>query len=231
VASKAGLRLDPVGARLAGGEVKGTIALDLAPDLRWSLELGIEGASVATLLKEAGGAPTAEGRVAGRASLAGTGGVATARGKGQAEIRDCRLLDHAVTKALALALQMPELASPRFEECRVEFEVGGGVARTPVLRFKSRTLELTGRGTFGLVTSALDYDMTLAIGPDLLARIPGNTTRAAFKKREDGFSTLDFGVTGTAAAPKVDLVQKLGASLATEAVKEGIRKLFRKKSN
>jgi hypothetical protein len=183
-----------------------------------------------TLRKEAGAAPTLTGILEAGAALSGTGGLPTAKGKGQAEIRDCRFVDHPVTKAVALVLQLPELASPRFDECVVEFDVAAGVARTP-LRFKGKTLELTGRGTYGLVTSALDYDLTLALGPDLLARIPGHTTRAAFKKREDGFGTLDFGVTGTAAAPKVDLAQKLGMSLATEAAKEGLRKLFRKKSN
>ena len=108
--------------------------------------------------------------------------------------------------------------------------MAGGVARTTA-PLQEQMLELTGSGTYGLASSALDYDMTLGLGPELLAKIPGNTTRAAFKRREDGFGTLDFGVTGTAAAPRVDLVQQLGPSLATEAAKEGLRKLFRKKPN
>ena len=228
--SKRGLGLEPIEARLAGGPVKGKVRLDLAPDLRWAMDLGIASASVATLLKEAGAAPSLSGSLDATAALSGTGGAPTAKGKGRAQIHDCRVLDHAVTRALAALLQLPELAQPRFDECLVEFDVAGGVARTP-LRFKGKMLELTGRGTYGLVSSALDYDMTLGLGPELLAKIPGNTTRAAFKRREDGFGTLDFGVTGTAVAPKVDLVQKLGLSLATEAAKEGLRKLFRKKSN
>jgi len=123
------------------------------------------------------------------------------------------------------------LKEPRFDECRMEFEVGGGVVRTTVLSLKGPTLELTGKGTYGLATSALDYDMTLGLSKELLSKVPGNTTRAAFKKREDGFGTLDFGVAGTAAAPKVDLLSRFGASVATEAAKEGLRKLFDKKKN
>ena len=192
--SKRGLGLDPIEARLAGGAVTGKIRLDLAPELRWAIDLAVGGASMATLLKEASATPSLSGTLEANAALSGTGGAPTAKGEGKAEIRDCRVLDSKVTQALALVLQLPELASPRFDECRVDFEVAGGVAHTP-LRFKSRTLELTGRGTYGLVSSALDYDMTLALGPDLLAKIPGNTTRAAFKKREDGFGTLAFGVT------------------------------------
>jgi uncharacterized protein YhdP len=228
--SKRGLGLAPLRASLAGGAVKGQVRVDLAPDFRWALDLEVGGASVATLLKEASATPMLAGTLEASATLAGTGGAPTAKGKGRTEIRDCQVVDSKVMTALAALLQLPELAAPRFDLCRVDFDVAGGVARTPLL-FKGRTLELTGRGTYGLVTSALDYDMTLALGPDLLARIPGNTTRAAFKKRDDGFGTLDFGVTGTPAAPRVDLVQRLGVSLATEAAKEGIRKLFRKKSN
>jgi hypothetical protein len=144
-------------------------------------------------------------------------------------VDSCQVQGQAVFLALAALLQLPDLAAPRFDECRMEFAIGGGVARTTVLRFTGRSLELTGQGTYGLATTALDYDMALAISPELLARVPGNTTRAAFERRDDGFGTISFGVTGTAAAPKVDLVSRLGASLATEALKEGVRKLFRKK--
>lgn len=229
--SKKGLRLEPVRARLADGPVSARIRVDLDPEMRWSLDLEAEGSSLETLLKEAGLAPTASGTVAAKGALSGTGGMPTARGKGNAEVKSCRVRDSAVLKALAVAVQLPELASPRFEECRMEFEVAGGVARTPVLRLRGPALELTGKGTYGLATSGLDYDMTLALSPELLSRIPGNTTRAAFKKREDGFGTLDFGVTGTAADPKVDLVSRLGMSLATEAAKEGLRKLFQRKKS
>ncbi|HVQ31860.1 MAG TPA: AsmA-like C-terminal region-containing protein, partial [Vicinamibacteria bacterium] len=165
------------------------------------------------------------------ATLSGTGGTATARGKGKAEVTDCKVSDHPVLLALSGILQLPELRAPRFDECLMEFEVGSGVVRTTVLSLKGKTLELTGKGTYGLATSALAYDMTLGLSRELLARVPGNTTRAAFKTRADGFGTLDFGVTGTAAAPKVDLLTRFGVSLATEAAKEGIRKLFGKKKN
>ena len=52
--SRKGLRLEPIKARLAEGRVAGKIHLDLQPDLRWAMDLEIDGAEVATLLKEAG---------------------------------------------------------------------------------------------------------------------------------------------------------------------------------
>lgn len=229
--SRKGLRLEPVKARLAEGRVAGKIRLDLQPDLLWSMDLKVDDASVGTLLKEAGFAPSTSGSLAVVATLLGTGGAATARGKGKAEVGKCKVSGHPVLTALSGVLQLPELKEPRFDECRMEFEVGGGVVRTTVLSLKGPTLELTGKGTYGLATSALDYDMTLGLSKELLSKVPGNTTRAAFKKREDGFGTLDFGVAGTAAAPKVDLLSRFGASVATEAAKEGLRKLFDKKKN
>jgi hypothetical protein len=63
----------------------------------------------------------------------------------------------------------------------------------------------------------------------MMSRIPGHTTRAAFNKKEDGSGSVAFKVTGTAGAPKVDLLERLGKSLAKEAAKEGIRKLFQRK--
>jgi uncharacterized protein involved in outer membrane biogenesis len=227
--SKAGLRLDPVSARLAGGPVKGRLRLDLLPEMRWSMDFEVEGAEVETLLQEAGAKPSLAGRLRASASFHGTAGMATAKGKGQARIESCRASGQAVFLALAALLQLPELGSPRFDDCRLEFELGGGVARTTVLSFKGPGVDLSGRGTVGLASTDLDYDLILGLSPELMSRIPGNTTRAAFKRREDGFGTLAFGVTGTAAAPKVDLVSRLGVSLATEALKEGVRKLFRRK--
>jgi uncharacterized protein involved in outer membrane biogenesis len=227
--SKQSLRLEPVEARLAEGDVEGKIRLDLEPDLRWLLDVRVKGASMPTLLKEAGFRPTVIGKLAASALLAGTGGAPTAKGKATAEVKDCKVKDQAVLALVAAALQLPELADPSFEECRAELDIAAGVARTNVLSLKGRTLELTGKGTYGLVTSSLDYDMTLALSPELLSRIPGNTTRAAFKKRADGFGLLDFGVTGTADAPKVDLVARLGASLAKEAAKEGLRKFLERR--
>ena len=136
--SKPGLRLDPIEARLAGGPLKGKIRLDLVPDLRWAMDLGITGASVATLLKEAGAAPSLSGSLDATAALAGTGGAPTAKGKGRAQIHDCRVLDHAVTRPLAALLQLPELARRASTSAVVEFELWRAAWPGRPLRFKSR---------------------------------------------------------------------------------------------
>jgi uncharacterized protein YhdP len=220
--TKERMSLAPLEARLAGGDVTGAIRVDFKPDLRYSLDLASTGASVATLLKEAGSAGTLNGTLQAKAKIEGTGGVMTVKGAGVAQIKDCRWPKAPLFGVLAALLQIPELADPRFDDCRVEFSLGGGHARTPVVSFKGPAIELTGLGDTNLMTSVVDYDLTLALSPGLLAKVPGGTTRSAFKVRPDGFGTIAFKVTGTTAAPKTDLATRFGKAVAIEAAKEGI---------
>ncbi len=223
------MSLAPLEARLAGGGVRGGIGVDFKPGLRYTLQASVAGASVATLLKEAGSAATLSGSLDAKAAVEGTGGLGTLKGSGQAQVKDCRWPKSALFGVLADLLNVPELADPRFEDCRVEFTLGGGEARTPVVSFKGAAVELAGQGVTRLATSAIDYDLTLGLAPALLAKVPA-TPRAAFKTRPDGFGTLAFKVTGTTSAPKTDLPARLGKAVAIEAAKEGLLgRLFGKK--
>jgi uncharacterized protein involved in outer membrane biogenesis len=230
--TKERLILAPLEAKLAGGAVKGEIRVDFKPDMRYTLQITASGASVPTLLKEAGSAGTLTGTLQAKAKIEGTGGVLTVKGAGQAEIKDCKWPKAPLFGALAAVLQVPELADPRFDDCHLEFTLGGGQARTPVVSFKGPALELTGQGVTNLVTSIVDYDLTLALSPGLLGKLPG-ATRAAFKTRADGFGSIAFKVTGTTVAPKTDLATRFGKAVAVEAAKQGLFKLFsgKKKPN
>jgi uncharacterized protein YhdP len=227
--TKERLSLAPLEARLAGGPVTGEIKVDFKPDLRYALQFTATGASVATLLKEAGSAGTLTGTLQAKAKIEGTGGVLTVKGAGHAEVKECRWPKAPLFGVLSGLLQVPELADPRFDDCRVEFTLGGGQARTPVVSFKGPALELTGQGVTNLVTSVVDYDLTLALSPGILAKLPGATARSAFTTRADGFGTIAFKVTGTTAAPKTDLAGRLGKAVAVETAKSGLFKFFSRK--
>jgi AsmA-like C-terminal region len=229
--TKERLSLAPLEAHLGGGPVTGEIRVDFKPDLRYALQVTVNGASVATLLKEAGSPGTLTGSLKANAKVEGTGGVLTVKGAGQAAVKDCRWPKAPLFGVLAGLLQIPELADPRFEDCRVEFTLGGGQVRTPIVSFKGPALELTGQGVTNLVTSVVDYDLTLALSPGLLAKLPGGATRGAFKPRPDGFGTIAFQVTGTTVAPKTDLASRFGKAVAVEAAKEGLGRLFGRKKN
>jgi uncharacterized protein involved in outer membrane biogenesis len=218
-------RLGPLRGRLAQGEASGGLDLDLER-FRYVLQLDVERADVATLLREAGAAPTLAGRLHGTATIEGTGGAATLTGRGQAEVQGCRTTKAPLLLALAATLRLPELADPDFEECRAEFTLGGGRARTPVLSLKGRTVRLGGEGTMGLESGNLDYRMRLALAPALDERIPAKEIRAAFKDGGDGFRSIEFAVTGTTAAPKTDLLARIGKAGALEVVKGKLRGLF-----
>lgn len=219
--TKERMSLRPLQARLAGGAVTGEIEVEFEPEMRYSLQIAASGASVATLIREAGSGGTMTGTLQARAKIGGTGGVVTMRGSGDAAIRDCRWPRAALFGLLGSLLQIPELADPRFDDCRVEFTLADGQARTPLVSLKGPALELTGRGVANLVTSAIDYDLTLALAPGLLAKVPASM-RAGFRTRADGFGTIPFKVTGTTAAPRTDLPGRVGKAAAIEAAKEGL---------
>ena len=71
--------------------------------------------------------------------------------------------------------------------------------------------------------------MNLALGKELMDKIGVRELRAAFRDRGDGFSAVDFKVTGTTLAPQTDLASKVGKAAATEAAVSGLKKLFGKK--
>jgi hypothetical protein len=151
------------------------------------------------------------------------------KGRGLATITDCRV-EHGRTLALlAAVLQVPDLASPDFDECRAEFTQSGYRFSTPVLRLVGKTVQLTGRGTVNLATYGLDYQMTLALSPGLFAKITRPELRPAFRQRGDGFSEIDFRLYGTTLDPQTDLVSRIGKAAATEAAKEQLNRLFKRK--
>jgi AsmA-like C-terminal region len=184
---------------------------------------------VKKLLAEAKSARIITGTLAAKASFEGTGGLPTLKGKGRVEVASCAVSNAPVLAAVAAAIRVPELANPDFDQCLVEFTLGGNRLQTPVVSLRGKQIQLTGHGTTSLDTYALDYDLSLALGTKLLDKIPVRELRAAFRDRGDGFSSIDFKVTGTSAAPKTDLAARVGKSAATEAAVSGLSRLLAKK--
>jgi uncharacterized protein involved in outer membrane biogenesis len=226
--SKDKTRLAPIRATLADGDASGLLEIDFARGFRYALQLQVTGANVETLLREAGSSGLS-GSLAAKAAFEGTGGLPTLQGAGSAEVAHCRVRGSKVLAVLAAALQLPELATPDFEECRTEFALARGRAETRVLSLKGASVQLGGRGSADLASGALDYDMNLALNQALLGRLPVKEVRAAFKDRGDSFSTLDFKVTGTTAAPRTDIASRIAKAGAVEVLKGALQKLFGKR--
>jgi hypothetical protein len=218
-ASRESVRLSPVRARLAGGEATGHLTVRLQGGFRYVADLEVTRAEVKTLLAEARSAAGLAGSLRAKARFEGTGGLATVRGRGDGRIDACRVRDARTLALLAEALGVPELANPDLDECRFEFVQTGRSLSTPVVSLTGRALRLTGRGTVNLATGALDYAMRLALAPKLMAKVTRPELRTAFVAQEDGFSAIDFRLSGTTAEPKTDLLARLGKAAAVEAIR------------
>jgi hypothetical protein len=219
-ASNGALALAPVRATLAGGDVRGDATVQLQNGFHFTTRLTVSGAKLQKMLEEAKAVQTASGTVMADATVEGSGGVTTLKGKGQIQVKGCKVSHAPLMTLLATALRVPELAHPDFDECRTTFTLGGGRLVTPSISLKGPALQVTGHGVTNLESLSIDYDLTLALGQALLKRVPAQELRAAFKDRGDGFSTLDFRVTGTTSAPQSDLAMRLGKGAAESGLKK-----------
>jgi hypothetical protein len=227
--SKQTVRLAPIRGRVAGGGATGDLTVHLRRGFRYVANLEVKDVEVRTLLAEAKSEAGLSGALQAKATFEGTGGLETMRGHGQGMVTSCRV-EHGRTFALlASVLGVPEIAAPDFEECRAEFTQSGRRLATPVLRLDGASLQLRGRGAVDLETGSLDYQMSLALAPKLLAKITRPELRPAFKDRGDGFSTVDFRLHGTMSDPQTDLLSRVARAAATEAVKKQLDRLFKTK--
>jgi hypothetical protein len=226
--SKDKLTLSPIRGQLGGGSLTGDLNADLKA-FRFVTNVALEGASVKKLLEEAKSGALVSGTLAAKARFEGSGGLPTMRGEGSAQIASCRAENSRVLGLLASVLQVPELAHPDFKTCRVEFKQTGVRFATPVVNLTGEALRLTGAGMLNLDSSALDYDMNLALSPKLFAKVTRPELRGAFQEQADGFATIAFKLTGTTLEPKTDILSRLGKAAAVGALKSQIGKLFGKK--
>jgi type II secretion system protein N len=227
--SAGSLALAPIRAQLAGGSLSGEARVRFAGALAFDTDVSLRGAELSTLLKEAKAVQSASGALSAEAKVRGGAGLDTLEGNGRLQVRDCKVAHAPVMTLLAGILQVRELEHPEFKECRAEFTLGSGRARVPVLSLKGTSLELTGHGVTRLDTLAIDFDMVLALDRKLLDKVPVRELRSAFEDRSDGFATLPFKVTGTAAAPRTDLAARVGKAAAVEAAGSIFDKLFHRK--
>jgi uncharacterized protein involved in outer membrane biogenesis len=227
-ASKGTLTLAPLRGSLAKGDVRGDLRVQLRDGFRYTTNLAVEGAQLQKLLEEAKAVQSASGTLSAKATIEGSGGVATLKGQGHVQVGDCRVAHAPLMTLLSAALRVPELAHPEFQECRADFTLGGGRLMTPVVSLKGPSMQLTGHGAMRLETLALDYDMNLALSKALLDRVPVRELRAGFKDRGDGFAAMDFKVTGTTSAPQTDLEARVAKAAAGEAAASGLQKLLKK---
>jgi uncharacterized protein involved in outer membrane biogenesis len=229
--SKDKVALSPIRAEVAGGSLSGDLDVELKGGLHYISHISLKGASVKKLLEEAKSAAVVSGTLQAQARFDGAGGLPTMHGEGSAEIGSCRAENSRVLALLASVLQVPELAHPDFESCKLDFKQAGSRFSTPVVSLTGDAVRLSGHGTLNLDTSALDYDMNLALSPKLFAKVTRPELRGAFQPTSDGFQALPFHLSGTTLEPKTDILSRLGTAAATSVAKQELGKLFGKKKH
>jgi hypothetical protein len=227
--SKEKVTLSPIRGAVAGGSVTGDVRVDLGGGFRFTADLVVKDARVKTMLEEAKSPAAVSGTLSAKARFEGSGGLPTMRGRGSADVASCRAQGSRVLGLLSSVLQVPELANPDFEACHVEFTQTGSRFATPVVKLTGDAVRLSGRGSLNIDTSALDYEMTLALSPKLFAKVTRPELRAGFATQADGFSAIPFRLYGTTLEPKTDLLSRLGKAAATGVAKDQVNKLLKKK--
>jgi hypothetical protein len=226
--SKETVTLAPIRADVAGGSATGDVTVHTKGGFRYIAHLEVKGVAAETLLAEAKSAGGLRGTLAAKATFEGSGGLATMKGRGQGTVAGCHVENARTLALLAGVLQLPELASPDFDECRAEFTQSGYRLSTPVVLLSGQAVQLRGAGTVDLRSYGLDYAMNLALAPRLFAKVTRRELRPAFEQRADGFSTIDFRLYGTTTAPQTDLLARVATGAAKDALKKQIEKLFRR---
>jgi uncharacterized protein involved in outer membrane biogenesis len=217
--------LAPLSGSLAGGAVSGDIGLKLAGAFQYGVNIKVKDGDMAKLLQEAGSKPVLTGKLQADAALTGTGGLPTMAGNGKLEIVNGTLIGVPLLETLAALLQINELRNLKFTECLFEFTMANNQMPTPVIRLVSPQVKITGKGVVSLADYSLNHEMTLALAPNLLEKVPGEI-RDIFQKQSDGFLAITFHVTGPYDNPKNDIKETLIKGAAKSLIQKGLQKLF-----
>lgn len=203
------VQLNPLTGACAGGTISGQAGLALSPAFKYLADVQLKDSDLPTLLQQAGVTKKViDGKLQLACQLEGTGGLPTITGTGRAEMTGGQLINNPTLNLLATLLQVDELRTLKFDQCRLEFTIANNQMQTPVIRLSSPHVQIDGSGTVSLADYSLDHRLTLALAQGLLDRVP-KEIRGIFTDRGDGFLTLDFRVYGPYDAPKTDIKERL----------------------
>jgi uncharacterized protein involved in outer membrane biogenesis len=221
------LKLTDVQGRLEDGTLKATVALDLQKEgYPYTVHADITGVDVGKLgARFSEKAKYLTGKLKVTTDLAGVGGdTAKMKGKGNAHIEQGTLAGVPLLQTIGALLSITNLYRVQFDEMTVEYTMDNGVIDTPVIKLLSKDVQLTGKGKTDFDFN-LNHEFTLALSPALMDRTPKEVANE-FAKREDGFRTVTFNVTGPYDNPKTDLTERLLKGAAGSLIDKGLQELL-----
>lgn len=207
------LLLPGISASMHGGQVRGEARVDLATaTTEFSSKLRLEGLRIDQLLDEF---RARSGLVTGllKATAQFQGSMASPsllRGGGEFEIQGARVFLLSGISPLDRLLDIPELRSHAFPSLHGVFKVAEETLTFYNLEAASDSIQITASGTAHF-DRRIDFDILIALSPHLAGQIP-EKNRARLNRRNDGFFTTTFKITGTLDQPRSNLAEKLGFS-------------------
>lgn len=221
------LKLPDITAKVEDGTFKGNVIVDLKKDgYPYTVHADVAGVDVGKLgARFSDKASYLTGKLRLTTDVTGVGGDTNKlKGKGNAHVDSGTLTGVPLLQTIASLLNIPELQRIQFDEITVEYAMDNGVIDTPVIKLMSKDIQVTGSGKTDFDFN-LDHRFTLALSPAIMAKVPKEAIDL-FAKRDDGFRTIDFKVTGPASSPKTDLTDKLVKGAANKLIEKGLEQFF-----
>jgi uncharacterized protein involved in outer membrane biogenesis len=233
--------LQPIAFGVFDGKYSGALAFTPAQTPAYQVQASISGIDVAAVMAFAGSGSAVTGRLAGTIDLTGRTDqpVASARGRARVEIANGTVAGLNLVRTVVLAGSMrpdsqsqvsgvPARRPEPFDALTATFAIGGGVAQTDDLQFRSTDVVLTGAGALDLQRRTIDLLGRLQLSDDLSKQAGRDLLRYT---QEDGRVTLPVVVTGAAGDLTVsvdvgDATRRAIANRAKEEVKKAISRVL-----
>jgi uncharacterized protein involved in outer membrane biogenesis len=216
-----GLSLDPVSFGIFDGQYQGSLAVTSAGDsLRFRASSKLSNLDVAAASAFGGSPNTISGRLSGRLDVSGSGSDAaavmkTVKGKGRVDIVDGIIKNLGLINAVVVATSMrggslgqatTQVQSGSndepFSRLGATLDIANGTLSTADLVLESKDVILNAHGVVGLVASTVDLKGRVQLSDALSQQAGRDLVRYT---QDQGRVTLPASVTGTVAAPSVQI--------------------------
>jgi|GEM_PF-5031041 len=207
------------------GTVSGEMAATFGPgEPSFKLNLRLMNADVGDLLTEFGSDEKwIQGKLTVTTQLEGSQiQPRNLTGSGDFEIPQPNFQDFQLFRDISLVLGLPDLGKTQFKHLKGNFKIENQRINFLSIEAVSDVVQFTASGTYAF-DGGINFDVGLAIAESAAAGVPSEI-RDHLIKRDDGFYSLTFNVSGTASALKTNLAEKF----AQQSVQSSLEKLEEK---